>query len=37
MKEFWNERYAEKAYAFGQQPNDFLKAQEIGAHLKVYL
>lgn len=35
MKEFWNERYAEKAYAYGQQPNDFLKAQEIGAHLKV--
>lgn len=35
MKAFWNERYADTAYAYGQQPNDFLKAQEIGAHLKV--
>ena len=35
MKEFWNERYAEAAYAYGQEANDFLKAQDIGAALKV--
>lgn len=35
MKEFWNERYAEKAYVYGQEANDFLKAQEIGSALKV--
>lgn len=35
MKDFWNERYAETAYAYGQEANDFLKAQEIGTALKV--
>lgn len=35
MKAFWNERYAETAYAYGQEANDFLKAQEIGTALKV--
>jgi len=35
MKEFWNERYAETAYAYGQEANDFLKAQQIGSDLKV--
>ena len=35
MKEFWNERYAETAYAYGQEANDFLKAQEMGSALKV--
>ncbi|MDP4596497.1 MAG: class I SAM-dependent methyltransferase [Crocinitomicaceae bacterium] len=35
MKAFWNERYAETDYAYGQEANDFLKAQEIGSSLKV--
>ncbi len=35
MKEFWNERSAETAYAYGQEANDFLKAQQIGSDLKV--
>lgn len=35
MKEFWNKRYAETAYAYGQEANDFLKAQQIGSDLKV--
>jgi 2-polyprenyl-3-methyl-5-hydroxy-6-metoxy-1,4-benzoquinol methylase len=35
MKAFWNERYAETAYAYGQEANDFLKAQQIGSDLKV--
>jgi 2-polyprenyl-3-methyl-5-hydroxy-6-metoxy-1,4-benzoquinol methylase len=35
MKEFWNERYAEEAYAYGQEANDFIKAQQIGTGLKV--
>ena len=34
MKEFWNERYAETAFAYGQEANDFLKAQQIGSDLK---
>jgi len=25
MKEFWNQRYSEIEYAYGQKPNDFLK------------
>lgn len=25
MKEFWNSRYAEKEYAYGTEPNEFLK------------
>jgi hypothetical protein len=25
MKEFWNERYAEEGFAYGVEPNDFLK------------
>lgn len=25
MKEFWNERYAEYDYAYGENPNDYLK------------
>jgi SAM-dependent methyltransferase len=35
MKEFWDERYKEEVYAYGQEPNDFLKAQEIGGGLNV--
>ncbi|MCA1764373.1 MAG: class I SAM-dependent methyltransferase [Flavobacteriales bacterium] len=27
MKEFWNNRYAEPEYAYGQEPNAFLKEQ----------
>lgn len=27
MKEFWNERYATENYAYGEAPNEFLKAQ----------
>lgn len=34
-KDFWNERYAEKAYAYGIQPNDFLKSQSFKAGGKV--
>lgn len=25
MKDFWNERYSEEGFAYGKQPNDFLK------------
>ena len=25
MKQFWNERYAEKEFAYGKEPNQFLK------------
>jgi 2-polyprenyl-3-methyl-5-hydroxy-6-metoxy-1,4-benzoquinol methylase len=25
MKEFWNERYSEENYVYGEEPNDFLK------------
>ena len=25
MKQFWNERYAEKGFAYGKEPNQFLK------------
>lgn len=35
MKEFWNERYAHKDFAYGKEANDFLKAQPIGSDLKV--
>lgn len=27
MKEFWNERYAEKEFVYGKAPNDFFKTQ----------
>jgi SAM-dependent methyltransferase len=27
MKEFWNERYSEKEYVYGERPNDFLREQ----------
>ena len=27
MKEFWNERYAETQYVYGEKPNDYLKEQ----------
>ncbi len=27
MKEFWNERYSEKEYVYGENPNEFLKEQ----------
>jgi 2-polyprenyl-3-methyl-5-hydroxy-6-metoxy-1,4-benzoquinol methylase len=27
MKEFWNERYAESQYVYGENPNEFLKEQ----------
>lgn len=26
MKEFWNERYSEEQYVYGEEPNDFLAA-----------
>lgn len=35
MKDFWNQRYAVKDFAYGTAANDFLKAQEIGSNLKV--
>ena len=35
MKEFWDERYKEEVYAYGQEPNDFLKAQKFGSGLNV--
>ncbi len=27
MKEFWNERYAQPAYAYGEEPNEWFKIQ----------
>lgn len=27
MKEFWNRRYREKEFAYGIEPNEFLKEQ----------
>lgn len=27
MKEFWNERYSQEAYAYGTEPNTFFKSQ----------
>lgn len=27
MKEFWNERYRAEAFAFGEEPNEYLKAK----------
>lgn len=27
MKEFWNERYAETQYVYGEKPNDYFKEQ----------
>jgi 2-polyprenyl-3-methyl-5-hydroxy-6-metoxy-1,4-benzoquinol methylase len=27
MKEFWNERYSEKDYVYGEKPNEYLKEQ----------
>lgn len=27
MKEFWNDRYRQEAFAYGEEPNDFLKEQ----------
>lgn len=27
MKEFWNERYSEKEYVYGESPNEYLKKQ----------
>lgn len=35
MKSFWNERYTEAQYAYGIEPNDFLKSLPIGSGLKV--
>ena len=32
MKDFWEQRYSEKGWAYGTEPNVFLSAQ--GAHLK---
>lgn len=25
MKEFWDQRYSEEGWAYGQEPNEFLK------------
>lgn len=30
MKEFWNERYSREAYAYGEDPNEYLKARLAG-------
>lgn len=27
MKEFWNDRYKNEAYAYGEEPNEYLKSQ----------
>jgi hypothetical protein len=27
MKEFWNERYANEEYAYGEEPNEFFKQE----------
>ena len=27
MKDFWNKRYCEKEFAYGESPNDYLKAK----------
>ena len=27
MKQFWNQRYSDKAYAYGTEPNAFFKSQ----------
>ena len=27
MKEFWNERYSQEAYAYGTEPNAFFKSR----------
>jgi SAM-dependent methyltransferase len=35
MKSFWNERYNEAQYAYGTEPNDFLRSLPIGSGLKV--
>ncbi len=35
MKEFWNERYAEKDFAYGTEANDFLKNQAFGSDLSI--
>jgi 2-polyprenyl-3-methyl-5-hydroxy-6-metoxy-1,4-benzoquinol methylase len=32
---FWNKRYAERAFAYGTEPNDFLKSIEMPANRKV--
>lgn len=31
MKDFWNQRYAEQGYAYGEAPNDFFRAFVDGA------
>lgn len=35
QQEFWNERYGEEAYAYGTEPNDFLKEQHFEAGTNV--
>lgn len=35
MREFWDERYKEADFAYGQEPNDFLKEQQIGSGLNI--
>lgn len=35
MKEFWEERYREAQFAYGTEPNDFLRSIAIGEGLKV--
>jgi hypothetical protein len=35
MKLFWNERYNDVQYAYGTEPNDFLRSLPIGSGLKV--
>ena len=35
MKEFWNDRYGNDAYAYGTDPNDFLKTLIIKGNKKI--
>jgi SAM-dependent methyltransferase len=35
MKDFWNERYSQDDYAYGEQANDFLRSIPLGAGKKV--
>lgn len=32
MKEFWDERYAQEDYVYGEMPNEFFREQLIGLH-----
>jgi 2-polyprenyl-3-methyl-5-hydroxy-6-metoxy-1,4-benzoquinol methylase len=34
-KEFWNERYGKEDFAYGRNPNDFLKNQNFNSGTKI--